>query len=117
MEKATSRDGSVITYDKAGSGPAVILVTGGSVDRWSNAGVATNLSSDYTTYNYDRRGRGESTDNQPYAIEKEIDDIAAVAQAAGGSAYLYGTSSGAALALEAAAKLGGDVITRLALWE
>jgi pimeloyl-ACP methyl ester carboxylesterase len=111
----TSKDGTDIAIDRTGAGPAVILVSGGSVDRWSNAGVATHLAVSFTAYNYDRRGRGDSGDTAPYAIEREIEDIAAVLEAAGGSAYLFGSSSGAALALLAASKLPG--ISMLALWE
>lgn len=116
MEYVTSKDGTTIAYDKLGSGPAVILVCGGSVDRMSNAGLAEALSPHFTVYNYDRRGRGDSGDHEEYAVAREIEDIAAVAAAAGGTAYLYGTSSGAALAMEAARALPGT-ITRLALWE
>ena len=93
----------------------MVLVCGGSVDRMSNAPVAELLAADHTAFNYDRRGRGDSGDTQPYAVDREIEDIAAVVDAAGGSAFLYGTSSGAVLALKAAAKL--DSITKLALWE
>ena len=110
-----STDGTTITYERLGSGPPVILVCGGSVDRWSNAGLAGLLAPDFTVYNYDRRGRGESGDTPPYTVEREIEDIAAVLDAAGGSSALYGSSSGAALALDAAAALPG--ITRLVLWE
>ncbi len=116
LEQVTSKDGTTIAFDRLGSGPAVILVTGGSVDRQSNAGVAAILASDFTVFNYDRRGRGPSGDTQPYAIEREVEDIDAVVTAAGGSAHLYGSSSGAALALLAAEQLPGR-ITKLALWE
>jgi pimeloyl-ACP methyl ester carboxylesterase len=116
VEYTTSKDGTTIAYDKLGSGPAVILVCGGSVDRMSNAGLAAQLASHFTVYNYDRRGRGDSGDNAQYAIAREIEDIAAVAEAAGGTTYLYGTSSGAALAAEAARALPG-IISKLALWE
>jgi pimeloyl-ACP methyl ester carboxylesterase len=116
MEYVTSKDGTSIACDKLGDGPPVILVCGGSVDRMSNAGLADVLASLFTVYNYDRRGRGDSGDTAPYAVEREIEDIAAVVEAAGGTAYLYGTSSGAALALEAARALPA-MITRLALWE
>jgi pimeloyl-ACP methyl ester carboxylesterase len=115
MEKVTSNDGTVITFDRFGDGPPVILVSGGSVDRWSNAGLAQILAADFTVFNYDRRGRGESGDTPPYAVQREIEDIGAVIGAAGGPACLYGSSSGAALALEAAA--AGLGIRRLALWE
>lgn len=116
MEHTPSTDGTTLAYDKLGSGPAVILVCGGSVDRTSNAGLADVLASNFTVYNYDRRGRGDSGDNAEYAIQREIDDIAAMAAASGGTAFLYGTSSGAALAAEAARALPGT-ISKLALWE
>ncbi|MEA2575539.1 MAG: hypothetical protein QOH93_2837 [Chloroflexia bacterium] len=115
MREVTSRDGTVITFDQLGEGPAVILVCGGSVDRMSNAGLAEVLAANLTVYNYDRRGRGQSGDTQPYAVEREVEDIEALVNEAGGAAFLYGTSSGAALALEAAAS--GLPITKLALWE
>jgi pimeloyl-ACP methyl ester carboxylesterase len=116
METVTSKDGTTIAFDRLGDGPPVILVSGGSVDRQSNAGVAAILASDFTVLNYDRRGRGPSGDTLPYAVDREIEDIEAVADAGGGTAYLYGSSSGAALALAAAEQLPGK-ITKLALWE
>ena len=116
LSHVTSKDGTPIAFDRIGAGPSIILVCGGSTDRMSNAGLAALLAADFTVFNYDRRGRGDSGDKSPYAVEREIEDIDAVAVAAGGSAYLYGTSSGAALALEAAAALPGR-ITKLALWE
>jgi pimeloyl-ACP methyl ester carboxylesterase len=115
MESVTSRDGTTIAFDRMGEGPPVVLVTGGSVDRMSNAPLAQELMSDLTVLNYDRRGRGPSGDTAPYAIEREIEDIEAVLEAAGGSAHLYGTSSGAALALRAAS--AGLPLMKLALWE
>ena len=115
MENVTSRDGTTIAFDRMGEGPPVILVTGGSVDRMSNAPLAQELASDFTVLNYDRRGRGPSGDTPPYAIAREIEDIEAMLEAAGGSANLYGTSSGAALALQATA--AGLPVTKLALWE
>ncbi len=116
MDQVISKDGTTIAFDRLGDGPAVILVSGGSVDRFSNAGLADLLAADFTVYNYDRRGRGPSGDTLPYAIEREVEDIDAVVAAAGGSAHLYGSSSGAALALIAAEQLPGK-ITKLALWE
>ena len=101
MEHVTSSDGTTIGFDRLGQGPPVVLVCGGSVDRMSNAPVAELLAADHTAFNYDRRGRGDSGDTQPYAVDREIEDIAAVVDAAGGSAFLYGTSSGAVLALKA----------------
>lgn len=117
MNTVTSKDGTAITFDKLGAGPAVILVCGGSVDRMSNASLAELLAQHFTVFNYDRRGRGKSGDTPPYAVEREIEDIDALVDAAGGSAYLYGSSSGAALALEAARQLGPGRITKLVLWE
>jgi pimeloyl-ACP methyl ester carboxylesterase len=115
MGQVTSRDGTSIDVERSGEGTPVVLVTGGSVDRRSNAELAAELSKGFTVFNYDRRGRGQSTDTPPYAIEREIEDIEAVIAEAGGSAHLYGSSSGAALALEAAAS--GLPILKLAMWE
>jgi pimeloyl-ACP methyl ester carboxylesterase len=115
METATSKDGTIIAFDRMGEGSPVILVSGGSTDRSSNTPLATLLATDFTVLNYDRRGRGPSGDTPPYAVQREVEDIDAVIAAAGGSTHVYGTSSGAALALEAAAS--GLPITRLALWE
>jgi pimeloyl-ACP methyl ester carboxylesterase len=115
MEKVTSADGTAIAYDRLGAGPAIVLVCGGSVDRMSNAPLAALLAEDYTVYNYDRRGRGDSGDAEVYAIEREFEDLDAIFAAAGGSAHLYGTSSGAALALLATA--AGRPANHLALWE
>src|SRR5215211_4381138 len=115
METVTSRDGTTLAYDRLGDGPPVVLVSGGSTDRMANAGLAAELAAHHSVYNFDRRGRGDSGDTPPYAVEREIEDITAVIEAAGGSANLYGTSSGAALAMHAAA--GGAPVTRLAMWE
>jgi len=115
METIASRDGTRIGFDRLGDGPPVVLVCGGSTDRMSNAGLAAALAPDFTVLNYDRRGRGDSGDTLPYAPEREFEDIAAVLEAAGGSAHLYGSSSGAGLALEATAT--GLPVRRLALWE
>lgn len=115
METVTSRDGTKIAVDVSGSGPAIVLVSGGSVDRGSNAGLADALAADFTVHNYDRRGRGDSGDTLPFAVEREIEDIEAVIAAAGGSAHLYGSSSGAGLALEAAA--AGAPVDKLVMWE
>lgn len=115
MEHVTSADGTDIAFDRTGDGPPVILVCGGSVDRRSLAGLAELLAPSFTVLNYDRRGRGDSGDTPPYAVQREVEDIDAVAGVAGGSAYLFGSSSGAALAMDAAARL--DSITKLAMWE
>jgi pimeloyl-ACP methyl ester carboxylesterase len=115
MEHVTSKDGTTIAFDRLGEGSPVILVSGGSTDRMVNVPVVGHLAPRFSVLNYDRRGRGDSGDTLPYAIEREIEDLDAVIAAAGGSAFVYGTSSGAALALEAAAS--GLAIDRLALWE
>ena len=116
LEHVTSSDGTTIAYEKTGTGPAVVLVCGGSTDRGSNAGLAAVLAATNTVYNFDRRGRGDSGDTLPYAVDREIEDIAAVIGATGEPAGLYGTSSGGALALHAAAALGSQV-RKLAIWE
>ena len=111
-----SRDGTRITYDKVGKGPAVIVVGGALSDRVGGAELAQRLAARLTVYSYDRRGRGDSTDTKPYSVGREVEDIEALIDRAGGSAYVYGKSSGAALALQAAAALGGKV-RKLALYE
>jgi pimeloyl-ACP methyl ester carboxylesterase len=111
----TSRDGTPIAYAGQGSGPAVVLVTGGLDDGAENAPLAAELAERFTAYNYNRRGRGDSGDTQPYAVEREIEDIDALIAEAGGAAHLYGVSSGGALVLEAAA--AGLPIERIAVYE
>jgi pimeloyl-ACP methyl ester carboxylesterase len=115
MATTLSRDGTKIAYDKTGQGPALILVAGAFQDRMAMAPFAEPLSKDFTVYNYDRRGRGESGDAQPYAIAHEIEDIDALLQEAGGSAFVFGGSSGGVLTLDAAAH--GSHITKLAVYE
>jgi pimeloyl-ACP methyl ester carboxylesterase len=115
MDNVTSKDGTRIAFDRLGEGPPVILVCGASVDRSSNAPVANLLADRFLVFNYDRRGRGPSGDTSPYSVAREVEDIDALIDAAGGSAFLYGTSSGASLILEAAAS--GVSITKAALWE
>ncbi len=115
MDRVTSKDGTTIAYERVGSGPAVILVGGGISDRSENAPLAPELAGQFTVYNYDRRGRGDSSDTLPYAVDREIEDIEALIGTAGGSAHLYGVSSGGALALEAAA--AGLAIDKVAVYE
>lgn len=115
MPTVTSKDGTRIAFDRVGNGPAVILVAGATADRRWNAPLAEVLAADFTVLNYDRRGRGESTDTLPFAVEREFEDIEALIADVGGSAHLYGISSGGALALEAAA--AGLAIDRLAVYE
>jgi pimeloyl-ACP methyl ester carboxylesterase len=113
-----SADGTAIAYTRTGSGAPVVLVDGALNDRslnGPNPRLAKVLAARFTVFTYDRRGRGESGDTRPYAIEREIEDLRAVIEAAGGSAFVYGISSGGALALEAANRLTS--IRRLALYE
>jgi len=112
-----SQDGTNIAFDKTGHGPALIMVDGALCSRAMGPGrsLAPHLADRFTVFTYDRRGRGESSDVAPYSVEREIEDLDALIAEAGGSAYLCGHSSGAALALEAAAR--GSAITRLALYE
>lgn len=116
MQLVTSQDGTRIAYDKLGKGPAVILVNGAFATRSSNSELAQLLAAHFTVYSYDRRGRGDSADTKPYSVKRETEDIAALIDAAGGSAYVYGKSSGACLALEATSSLG-DKVKRLAIYE
>ena len=115
MTFVTSKDGTRIAYDRQGGGPAVVLVGGGLDDGSENAPLAAELADHFTVYNYARRGRGDSGDTSPYAVEREIEDIEALVAEAGGSAHLYGVSSGGMFALEAAAS--GLAIDRLAVYE
>jgi pimeloyl-ACP methyl ester carboxylesterase/uncharacterized protein YndB with AHSA1/START domain len=115
LSSVTSADGTTIGYDRAGDGPPVILVMGAFNDRSAGAPLAARLSETLTVINYDRRGRGSSTDTLPYAVDREIDDLEALIDAVGGSASVFGYSSGAVLALRAAAR--GLSITKLALYD
>ena len=117
MQTTTSKDNTTIAFDKLGSGPALILVDGALCHRTFGPmpGLAPLLAEHFTVFMYDRRGRGDSGNTLPYSLEREIEDIDTLIGEAGGSACVYGISSGAALALEAAAS--GLNITRLALYE
>ncbi len=118
MNKVTSKDGTQIAYEKKGSGPALILVDGALCYRGFGPmpGLAELLSPNFTVYTYDRRGRGESSNGHPFAVEREVEDIEALIKEAGGSAYVYGISSGACLALESSLRLGKK-ISKLAMYE
>lgn len=115
MQTLTSTDGTTIAYERAGTGPAVVLTTGAFNDHTTGADLAALLAHDHTVLTYDRRARGRSGDTAPYAIEREIEDLAAVMDVAGGSAAVFGFSSGGHLALAAAA--AGVPVTHLALYE
>ncbi|WP_369046812.1 alpha/beta hydrolase [Sinomonas sp. P10A9] len=121
MERLTSADGTSIAYDRLGSGAPLILVSGATADRRADAQLAEALAETFTVYNYDRRGRGESADTQPFAVDREIEDIGALLDIArsaqahdGADAALVGFSSGAALAGRAAAVLP---VRALVMWE
>jgi pimeloyl-ACP methyl ester carboxylesterase len=116
-KSVTSRDGTSIAYDELGEGPPLILV-GGALNTRSfgpNGSLAPLLAERFTVINYDRRGKGASGDTPPWTVEREFEDLDALIEAVGGSAHVYGISSGAALALEAASR--GLSIEKLALYE
>jgi pimeloyl-ACP methyl ester carboxylesterase len=116
MTTLTSPDGTTIGFEHTGSGPVLVLVDGAMCYRAAGPlrDLAAQLADSFTVFTYDRRGRGESTDTAPYAVEREVEDLQAVIAQAGGEAFVYGISSGAALAMNAAA--AGSGITRLALY-
>ena len=118
MKQVTSKDGTSIAYEKRGEGSALILVDGALCYRAFGpmTHLAELLAAHFTVYTYDRRGRGDSGSTKPYALAHEIEDIGALIAEAGGIAFVFGTSSGACLALEAAIALG-DKIKKLALYE
>lgn len=115
MGTVTSRDGTQIAFDQSGDGPPLVIVGAALSDRSDTRKLADLLSDRFTVFNYDRRGRGESGDTQPYAVEREFEDLAAVIEAAGGSADVFGSSSGAVLALRAAA--AGVNVRKLVVFE
>jgi pimeloyl-ACP methyl ester carboxylesterase len=115
MRTVASADGTKIAFDQTGDGPPLILVVGAFNDRSTGEPLAKALESHFTVFNYDRRGRGASGDTQPYAVEREVEDLDALIREAGGTARVFGYSSGGSLALEGAAR--GLGITKLALYE
>lgn len=119
MPTLTSEDGTNIAWEKVGNGPPVVLVDGATCFRDSGPmrPIAGQLAHQFSVYLYDRRGRGASGDAAAFAVEREIEDIHGLIMAAGGSASVFGISSGAALVLRAAEKLGPAVVSRLALYE
>lgn len=117
MNKVISKDGTPIVYDRVGDGPALINVLGATATRGMVAQHGEeHVTMPFTVYTYDRRGRGDSGDTAPYAVEREIEDLEAMIDAAGGSAFVFGHSSGAVLALRAAGQLGNK-IKKVALYE
>jgi pimeloyl-ACP methyl ester carboxylesterase len=115
MGTVTSKDGTTIAFERVGEGPALIVVGGALSTGAAAAPLATLMAAHHEVITYDRRGRGASTDTNPYAVEREVEDLDALVAEVGGSALVLGHSSGAALALEAAAD--GVGIERLALYE
>ncbi|MFJ8809354.1 alpha/beta fold hydrolase [Streptomyces sp. NPDC102490] len=113
--RVASADGTEIAFEQSGSGPAVVLVASALADRSDTTKLAALLAQHFTVINYDRRGRGASGDTHDYSPDREIEDIAALVEHLGGSASLFGSSSGAVLALRAAA--AGVNVDRLALYE
>jgi pimeloyl-ACP methyl ester carboxylesterase len=117
MNTVRSKDGTLIAFDRAGDGPPIILVDGALCYRASGpmGPLSKLLTPQFTVFTYDRRGRGDSSNTAPYSAAREVEDIDALIKEAGGSAFVYGISSGAALALEAANC--GLAIKSLALYE
>jgi pimeloyl-ACP methyl ester carboxylesterase len=117
MINITSADGTTIALDRSGSGPPLVIVLGAFCDRSTSKPLAALLAPAFTVVEYDRRGRGASGDGngRPDPIESEVEDLEAVISAAGEPAFVYGHSSGALLALEAAAR--GVGMRRLAVYE
>jgi len=115
VETTRSADGTTIAFDRTGQGPTLVIVGGAFGDRATPRDVADVLGSEFTVVCYDRRGRGGSGDTPPYAIEREVEDLDAVIAATGGTAFVYGHSSGGVLSLEAATRSGA--ITALTVYE
>ena len=116
MEEAISKDGTTIAFDRSGDGPPIILVGGALADRSAAAQLSAQLAPHLTVIAYDRRGRGDSGDTAPYAVEREVEDIEALIVEAGGHAFVLGHSSGAVLALESA-RMFPDRVGKLAVYE
>ncbi len=115
FQTVQSADGTTIAYERAGTGPALILVGGALNNRHSAASLVPLLAKSFTVLSYDRRGRGDSTNTPPYAVEREVEDLRALAAAADGPVHLYGHSSGGILSLEAAA--AGMPAAKVAVYE
>lgn len=119
MSHVTSKDGTIIAFERSGNGPPVLLVDGalGFREQYGGRALAEDLANDFIAVTYDRRGRGQSTDSSLYAVEREIEDIEALIDEVGAPVFLYGLSSGAVLALRVASQLGERNVVALALHE
>src|SRR6516162_7172482 len=117
MQHVTSKDGTIIAYEKSGQGPALIIVCGVLGDHQQHTGLARLLAEHFTVYNIDRRGHGKSGFTAPYAVEREIEDIDALITEAGGSAFVYGSSGTGVLCMYAAAAGLSPKMKKLAVWE
>jgi pimeloyl-ACP methyl ester carboxylesterase len=117
MQYVTSKDGTRIAYEQSGQGPALVMVCGVLGDHHQHAGLARLLASHFTVYNIDRRGHGESGLTEPYAAQREIEDIDALITEAGGSAFVYGSSGPGVLCMYAAAAGLSPKMKKLAVWE
>jgi pimeloyl-ACP methyl ester carboxylesterase len=115
VDTVVSADGTAIAFEAAGRGPAVVIVGGALSTRRSASALARILESRFTVYSYDRRGKGDSGDTQPYAVEREVEDLRAVGLVAGSFACFYGQGSGAAIALEAAER--GVPMSKIAVYD
>jgi pimeloyl-ACP methyl ester carboxylesterase len=115
MNTIRSADGTQIAFEPTGDGPPLVLVGGALSDRNAATNLVTSLASSFTVIVFDRRGRGDSGDTPPYAVEREIEDLEAVVKASGGAAFVYGHSSGGVLSLRAAE--AGLAIPKLVVYE
>ena len=115
MPTADSSDGTRVAFDRTGGGPALVIVVGAFCDRMTSKPLATHLTGDFTVYEYDRRGRGETGGERPDSVAQEVADLAAVVGATGETPFVFGHSSGGALALEAAA--AGVPMRSIAVYE
>jgi pimeloyl-ACP methyl ester carboxylesterase len=117
MQYVTSKDGTRIAYEQSGQGPALVMVCGVLGDHHQHMGLAQLLASHFTVYNIDRRGHGESGSTEPYAVEREIEDIDALITEVGGSAFVYGSSGPGVLSMYAVAAGLSPKMKKLAVWE
>jgi pimeloyl-ACP methyl ester carboxylesterase len=113
VQRVTSHDGTEIAFETSGEGPALVLVGGSLADHQFYVPLAQALAPYFTVYNFDRRGRGQSGDTKPYAVERELEDVAALLATTNEPVFMYGHSAGAALALRAVA--AGLTVAKLAL--